>query len=129
MTNQEIAVVYKWTANEGKAEALKAIYQEVSQQMEANEPDSTRVDCYFDNSSNTLIVYDLFKNSEALGFHLGTTAAGHFPSLLAIAVPGPFLFCGEVPEQLQQAALGMGLDATFAPRAFGFNRSAQPAAV
>jgi hypothetical protein len=29
MTNQEIAVVYKWTANPGKAEGLKAIYREV----------------------------------------------------------------------------------------------------
>jgi hypothetical protein len=42
--------------------------------------------------------------------------------LLEIAVPGPFLFCGEVPEELKQAAIGMGLDATFAPRVFGFAR-------
>ena len=29
MTNQEITVVYKWSANPGKAEELKAIYKEV----------------------------------------------------------------------------------------------------
>lgn len=123
MTNQEITVVYKWTANPGKAEELKAIYKEVAAQMQQNEPDALKVDCYFDESSNTLIVYDLFKDAAALGLHLGTTAAGHFGDLLQIAVPGPFLFCGDVPEEMQKAALGMGLDATFAPRQFGFART------
>ena len=122
MTNQEITVVYKWTAKAGKAEELKAIYRDVEQQMQANEPDALQVACYFDESSSTLIVYDLFKDGAALGLHLSTTAAGHFPSLLQVAQPGPFLFCGEVPEALKQAAIGMGLDATFAPRIFGFER-------
>ncbi|MBT8183114.1 MAG: hypothetical protein KJO53_16160 [Eudoraea sp.] len=122
MTNQEITVVYKWTANPGKAEELKAIYKEVEKQMQETEPNALKVDCYFDESTNALIVYDLFKDGAALGQHLGTTAAGHFPTLLQIAVPGAFLFCGDVPEELKQAAIGMGLDATFAPRIFGFDR-------
>ena len=122
MTNQAISVVYKWTAKPGKAEELKAIYREVEKQMKETEPDALKVECYFDNNNDVLIVYDLFKDGAALGQHLGTTAAGHFPSLLQIATPGPFLFCGEVPEELKQAALGMGLDATFAPRVFGFDR-------
>lgn len=122
MNNQEITVVYKWTANPGKAEELKAIYKEVEKQMQETEPNALKVDCFFDDKTNTLVVYDLFKDGAALGQHLGTTAAGHFPSLLEIAVPGPFLFCGEVPEELKQAAIGMGLDATFAPHLFGFDR-------
>ena len=61
--------------------------------------------------------------SEKPSFEDGGTCLIHFPSLLQIAVPGPFLFCGEVPEELKQAAIGMGLDATFAPRVFGFNRN------
>ena len=122
MNNQEIAVVYKWTANPGKAEELKAIYRQVEKDMNETEPGALKVECYFDESSNALIVYDLFKDGDALGQHLSTTAAGHFPELLQIAVPGAFLFCGEVPEPLKQAALGMGLDATFAPRVFGFDR-------
>lgn len=123
MNNQAITVVYKWTAKPGQSEALKATYQEVTNQMQANEPDALRVACYFEEATDTLVVYDLFKDGAALGLHLSTTAAGHFPSLLAIATPGPFLFCGEVPEPLQQAAKGMGLDATFAPRIFGFERA------
>ena len=123
MNNQAITVVYKWTAKEGKAEELQAIYRDVEKQMQGTEPGALKVECFFDDSTNTLVVYDLFEDGAALGLHLGTTAAGHFPSLLQVAVPGPFLFCGEVPEELKQAAIGMGLDATFAPRIFGFARS------
>ena len=122
MENQEIAVIYEWTARPGQADKLKSIYQEVEKQMQETEPDALKVQCYFDESNDKLVVFDLFKDGAALGQHLGTTAAGHFPSLLEIATPGPFLFCGEVPEQLKQAALGMGLNATFAPRIFGFER-------
>ena len=123
MNNQEITVVYKWTAKPGKGEELKSIYRDVEKQMQETEPNALRVECYFDESKGELIVYDLFRDGAALGQHLGTTAAGHFPSLLEIAVPGSFLFCGNVPEELQQAAIKMGLDATFAPRIFGFDRS------
>lgn len=122
MNNQEITVVYKWIAKPGKSEDLLSIYREVSEQMKQNEPNAIKVDCFFDEANNTLIVYDLFKDGEALGLHLSTTAAGHFPSLLEIANPGPFLFLGDVPEPLKQAALGMGLEATFAPAQFGFER-------
>jgi len=57
-----------------------------------------------------------------MGFHLSTTAAGHFPQLLAIAKPGPFLFFGDVPQDLQQATEQMLLGGEFAPHAFGFDR-------
>ena len=122
-TNQEVMVVYKWTAKEGQSEKLKGIYQEVLQQMESNEPGAQHVECYFDERSSALLVMDLFADAGAVGFHLGTTAAGHFENLLEIAIPGEFLFCGEVPEEMKKAAVGMGLNATFAPRIFGFNRN------
>jgi hypothetical protein len=38
-----------------------------------------------------------------MGFHLGTTAAAHFPRLLVIATPGPFFFMGGVPVEMKQA--------------------------
>ena len=123
MENQEVMVVYKWTAKEGKSEELTAIYREVQAQMKSNEPGALKVQCYFDETSSTLIVMDLFTDAGAVGFHLGTTAAGHFENLLQIAIPGEFLFCGDIPEEMQQAAVGMGLNATFAPNVFGFERS------
>ena len=104
MKDQQITVVYKWIANPGKEEDLKSIYRDVEKGMKENEPGALEVQCYFEESSNTLVVYDLFEDAGALGLHLGTTAAQHFPSLLEVAQPGPFLFCGQVPEEMQQAA-------------------------
>ena len=91
--------------------------------MKANEPDTLKMDCYFADESNAIIVHDLFKDGAALGTHLGGTAARHFPKMSEIAVPGPFLFCGDVPDELKQAAEGMNMGAIFGAYAFGFARS------
>ena len=123
MSSQEITVVYKWTAKPGRLDELKAIYEEVLKEMKANEPDTLKMDCYFADESNAIIVHDLFKDGAALGTHLGGTAARHFPKLSEIAVPGPFLFCGDVPDELKQAAGGMNMGAIFGAYAFGFARS------
>ena len=68
-------------------------------------------------------MHDLFKDGAALGTHLSGTAAHHFPKLSEIAVPGPFFFCGDVPEELMQAAQAMNMGAEFGTHAFGFERS------
>ena len=123
MKNEQITVVYSWTAKEGKSQDLKAIYDNVTKQMNETEPGALAVDCYFDETSRKLVVVDVFANAEAVGFHLGTTAGAHWPELIQVADPGEFLFCGEVPQEMQQAALGMGLNATFSPNVFGFTRN------
>ncbi len=123
MKNQEISVVYRWTAKPGKLDELKSIYKQVLQQMQDNEPDALQMQCYFADEENVLIVHDLFKDGNALGAHLMGTAAQHFPKLAEIAEPGPFLFCGDVPEELMQAAKGMQMGAQFGTHAFGFSRN------
>ena len=123
MNNQEITVFYKWTAKPGKLEELKAIYEDVFKAMRDNEPDSLKMECYFADDENAIIVHDVFKDANALGFHLGGTAANHFPQLTEIATPGPFFFCGDVPEELMQAAIGMNMGAEFSVHAFGFERT------
>ena len=122
MKSQEITVFYKWTAKPGKLDELKAMYQQVYQTMLDNEPDSIKMECYFADEENAIVVHDLFKDGQALGFHLMGTAGKHFPQLLEIATPGPFFFCGEVPEELKQAAIGMNMGAEFGQHAFGFDR-------
>ncbi|MGI9628834.1 MAG: putative quinol monooxygenase [Longimicrobiales bacterium] len=123
MTTQEISVVYRWTAKAGKLDELKAIYEKVRDEMEANEPGALRMECYFADDVGEVIVHDVFADGDALGFHLGVTAAQHFPKLAEIAVPGPFFFCGNVPEELRKAAEGMNMGAVFGTHAFGFARS------
>ncbi|MDX1700780.1 MAG: hypothetical protein R3250_09190 [Melioribacteraceae bacterium] len=122
MNNQEIRVFYKWTAKPGKFDELKAIYEQVSKEMEQNEPGAKMMQCYHDADQNALVVYDLFQDGAALGAHLGVTAAAHFPKLVEIAVPGPFFFCGDVPEELKQAAIGMNMGAEFSTHVLGFER-------
>jgi len=123
MNGQEITVFYKWTAKPGKLNELKAIYHDVYQSMQDNEPDSLKMECYFAEDENAIFVHDVFKDGAALGFHLGGTAAQHFPKLAEIATPGPFFFCGDIPEELIQAAENMKMGAEFGMHAFGFDRS------
>ena len=123
MSAQEITVFYRWTAKPGKLDELKAIYQQVREQMESNEPGALKMECYFADDADQVIVHDVFADGEALGFHLGVTAAQHFPALAEIAVPGPFFFCGDVPAELREAAEGMNMGAVFGSHAFGFTRS------
>ena len=122
MQDQQITVVYKWTANPGKLEDLKSIYAEVTRAMEENEPGASAVHCYVSERENALYIRDEFQDAGALGFHLQTTAQPHFPQLLAIAVPGPFFFFGDVPEEMKAATEQMGLGAEFGTHLTGFDR-------
>ena len=123
MENQEITVFYKWTAHPGKLDELKAIYEEVLKEMKEHEPGTLKMACYVADALNAIFVHDLFRDGAALGAHLGGTAARHFPVLSQIAIPGPFFFCGDVPEELVQAANGMNMGAEFGTYAFGFEQS------
>ncbi len=122
MDNQHITVVYKWTAHPGKLDELTSIYAEVTKAMEQNEPGAEAVHCYASQEENALYVRDEFTDAQAMGFHLQTTAAAHFPSLLAIAVPGPFFFFGDVPQELKDATKKMQLGGEFALHISGFDR-------
>jgi quinol monooxygenase YgiN len=123
MNDQEISVTYMWTAKPGKMAALRATYESVARESEANEPGVPWMNCYEVQGSDAIIIQEVFQDGAALSMHLGKTAAQFFPGLLEIADPGPFFFCGNVPDEIVQAVAGMGLDATFATRAFGFSRS------
>jgi quinol monooxygenase YgiN len=122
MTETQITVVYKWTADPGKLDELRSIYGQVLEAMRQNEPDAQAVHCYVSEKDNALYVRDEFRDAAALGLHLSSTAPSHFPQLLAIAVPGPFLFFGDVPEELKQATEQMQFGAEFSTHAFGFDR-------
>lgn len=122
MTADNITVVYKWIAKDGKLGELTEIYKGVTQAMHDNEPGATAVHVHVSEEENAIYVRDDFADANALGFHLGQTAAAHFPDLLAIATPGPFFFMGDVPAEMQAAAKQMGLAAEFGSHAAGFDR-------
>jgi quinol monooxygenase YgiN len=122
MNSNHVTVVYRWTAQPGKLEELTAIYREVTDAMEQNEPGAEAVHVYVSEADNALYVRDEFADAGAVGFHLQNTAAAHFPQLLAVATPGPFFFMGDVPDELQQATEQMQLGAEFSTYAAGFDR-------
>ena len=122
MDSNHVTVVYKWTAQPGKLEELTAIYREVTETMEQNEPGAEAVHVYVSEDENALYVRDEFADAGAVGFHLGTTAAAHFEQLLSIATPGPFFFLGDVPQEMKQATEQMQLGGEFATHAAGFDR-------
>ncbi len=122
MSPDHVTVVYKWTANAGKLDELASIYAGVTKAMHENEPGAKAVHCYVSEAENALYVRDEFQDALTLGFHLQSTAASHFPSLLAIATPGPFFFFGNVPDELKQATEQMQLGAEFGTHTAGFTR-------
>ena len=122
MDSNHVTVVYKWTAQPGKLDELAAIYKNVTDAMEQNEPGAEAVHVYVSEQENALYVRDEFADAGAVGFHLGSTAAEHFGSLLAIATPGPFFFFGEAPDELEQATEQMQLGAEFSSHLAGFDR-------
>jgi len=122
MDSNHVTVVYKWTAKPGKLDELTAIYRQVTDAMERNEPGAEAVHVYVSSADNALYVRDEFADAGAVGFHLQSTAAAHFPTLLTIATPGPFLFMGEVPDEMKQATEQMQLGAQFSTRVAGFDR-------
>ncbi len=122
LTTEHVTVVYKWTAHPGKLDELIAIYREVTEAMDRNEPGAEAVHVYVSEAENALYVRDEFRDAGAVGFHLAETAGAHFGSLLEVATPGPFFFMGPVPEELQAATAQMGLGAEFGVHAAGFDR-------
>lgn len=123
MNSQEITVTAKWTAQPGMLDELKAIWQAVAAQVEANEPGLLRLDAYDVDDTEAVIIHEVFADAVALGGHLGGTAAQFFPKLMEIATPGPYFFCGDVPDEIMQVAYGMNMGAVFGTREFGFSRS------
>ena len=122
MDSQHVTVVYKWTAHPGKLEELAQIYRGVTDAMEQNEPGAEAVHIYVSQDDNALYVRDEFADAGAVAFHLQSTAAAHFPQLLAVATPGPFLFLGDVPDELKQATAQMQLGAEVSTHMAGFDR-------
>ena len=118
----EIALTYVWTAHEGQEERLVATYGAVGEILEANEPGLISYEIAVSETGNQIVIHEVFEDGDALAFHLTETAAQFFPQLVEFATPGPFIFRGDVPEELKAAAYGMNMGAIFTGDWEGFER-------
>ncbi len=118
----EIDLTYVWTAHDGQAERLVATYEAVGEMLEAHEPGLLLYEIAVSESGDQIIIHEVFEDSDALAFHLSETAAKFFPQLVEFATPGPFIFRGDVPEELKAAAYEMNMGAIFTGDWDGFSR-------
>lgn len=118
----EIDLTYVWTAHPGMEERLVATYDSVAVMLEANEPGLLFYEIAVSETGNQIVIHEIFEDSNALAFHLSETAAAFFPQLVEFATPGPFIFRGEVPDELKAAAYEMNMGAIFTDVWEGFDR-------
>lgn len=121
--SDEIDLTYVWTAHPGMEQRLVETYAAVGEVLEANEPGLLLYEISVSETGNQLVIREVFENSDAVAFHLQETAAKFFPQLIEFATPGPFIFRGEMPEELKAAAYGMEMGAIFTTDWDGFDRS------
>ena len=118
----EIALTYVWTAHEGQEERLVATYGAVGEMLEANEPGVTSYEIAVSETGNQIVIHEVFEDGDALAFHLSETAGQFFPQLVEFATPGPFIFRGDVPNELKAAAYQMEMGAIFTGDWEGYER-------
>ncbi len=121
-SGSEIALTYVWTAHEGQEDRLVATYGAVGEILEANEPGLISYEIAVSETGNQIVIHEVFEDGNALAFHLSETAAQFFPQLVEFATPGPFIFRGDVPEELKAAAYQMNMGAIFTADWEGFER-------
>ena len=121
-TGSEIALTYVQTAHEGQEDRLVATYGAVGEMLEANEPGLISYEIAVSETGDQIVIHAVFKDGNALAFHLSETAAQFFPQLVEFATPGPFIFRGDVPEELKAAAYQMDMGAIFTGDWDGFER-------
>ena len=119
----EIALTYVWTAHDGQEDLLVATYGAVGEILEANEPGLISYEIAVSETGNQIVIHEVFEDGDALAFHLSETAAQFFPQLVEFATPGPFIFRGDVPEELKAAAYQMDMGAIFTGDSDGFERN------
>ena len=121
--SKSIDLTYVWTAHEGQEERLIGTYQAVGEMLEANEPGLLSYEIAISETGNQIVIHEVFEDGDALAFHLSETAAVFFPQLVEFATPGPFIFRGDVPDELRAAAYSMNMGAIFTGDWDGFDRN------
>lgn len=119
----EIELTYVWTAKAGMGEQLVQTYNAVGDVLEAGEPGLLKYEISVSEKGDQIIIYEVFEDNEALAFHLQGTAAKYFPQISQIATPGPFIFRGDVADELKAAAYRMDMGAIFSTDWNGFERN------
>ncbi len=118
----QIELTYVWTAHPGQEDRLVATYAQVGQVLYNHEPGLLRYEISVSETGDQIVIREVFEDGDALAFHLSETAGQFFPEIVQFATPGPFIFRGDVPEELKAAAYSMNMGAIFTSDWSGFER-------
>ncbi len=121
MKHNQIQFRAEFTIKEGKIEEYKKLIQDMSNAVEANEPDTIGYQFYLNSSETKCIVSETYANSEAVFAHSnGVASQTILPKIFNVSRISRFEVYGNPRAELQK------LLTSFSPETYnrfaGFNR-------
>ena len=121
MEHNQIHFRAEFTIEEGKIEEYKKLVQDMSNVVEANEPDTISYQFYLNRDKTKCIVSETYANSEAaLAHNTGIASQTILPKIFSVSRISRFEIYGNPSEELQKVLT------SFAPQTYnlfaGFSR-------
>ncbi len=120
MNAAEISWVFAVSIKEGKEEALRQLVGEMSDQAEANEPDTLQYLWMISDDGTSGQVHERYRDSSAALTHLASFNQNFAERLMALVDPTGMVVFGNPSETLKAELAGVG--PVFMRRAGGFAR-------
>lgn len=103
MDHNQIHFRAEFTIKEGKIEDYKKLVQDMSRDVEANEPDTINYQFYLNRSETKCIVHETYANSEAVLAHFtGVASQTILPKVFNISRISRFDVYGNPSKELQK---------------------------
>ena len=97
------------TIEAGKIDEFKALVQEMSQVVEANEPETIQYQFYLDSAGTTCIVNEIYASSEAVLAHMTSVASQTIlPKVFSVSRISRLDVYGNPSEELQKVLTRFG---------------------
>jgi quinol monooxygenase YgiN len=109
MESRQITIRAEITIEEGKIDEYKKLIQDMSKEVEANEPDTINYQFYLKRDATKCIVWETFTNSESLLARMsGTASQTILPKISSVSKINRIDVYGNPSEELQKTLIGFG---------------------
>lgn len=103
LKHNQILFRAEFSIQEGKIEEYKKLVQEMSREVETNEPDTINYQFYLNRDETKCIVYETYTNSEAVFAHNnGVASQTILPKIFNVSKISKFEVYGNPSEELQK---------------------------
>ncbi len=104
-----IWLVAELTIAQGKTETFKERMQTLIELVHSNEPETLVFELYFNDDETKCYPLELYKNSEALQFHLKNVSE-IFPKLMEVSQLTRIEIYGDATEELKKSVADLGAE-------------------